>query len=398
MEPPLPGKTDDPIRVDPTTGQKIFATRAAPAAATRVSSGYSVVNDEHLTTLPEQPPGAVFNADEQAKYRAFKEVRRGAADYMAIEGEFAKYLDDVYSEPPVEREPLTDECDVLVVGAGFAGLLLWYKLSQAGFVDVRFCEKGGDVGGTWYWNRYPGIACDVESYSYFPLLEEMGYVPSMKFASGFEIYEYCQEMAGRFRFYDHCLFHTTVDKTVWDEDTGRWTVYTDRGDAMRARYVVLANGILTTPKLARIHGMETFQGESFHTSRWNYHIDLHGKRVGIIGTGATAIQAIPELAKVVGELYVFQRTPSSIDVRDQRATTPEEIAEWSSEPGWARARRDRFARISALRTAVKANDDYLAGKVADFRETAKPTRRLSPEEFLQKQLDDNFAIMEQIRG
>ena len=245
---------------------------------------------------------------------------------------------------------------------------------------MRFCEKGGDVGGTWYWNRYPGIACDVESYSYLPLLEEMGYFPTMKFASGFEIFEYCQKMAEKFGFYDHCLFHTTVEKTEWDEDTGRWTVYTDRGDAMRARFVILANGILTTPKLARIDGMETFQGESFHTSRWNYDVDLDGKRVGIIGTGATAIQAIPELAKVVGELYVFQRTPSTIDVRDQRATTPEEIDEWSNEPGWARARRARFARISALRTAIQANDDYLSGKVADFRERKEHEPRLSPEE------------------
>ena len=348
--------------------------------------------------LPEPPPGAHFDAEEQAKYRAFKETRRGAADYMAMEGEFAKYLTDVYSEPPVEREALTDECDILVVGAGFAGLLLWYKLSQAGFVDVRFCEKGGDVGGTWYWNRYPGIACDVESYSYFPLLEEMGYVPSMKFASGFEIYEYCQEMAARFGFYDHCLFHTTVEKTEWDEDSGRWTVYTDRGDAMRARFVILANGILTTPKLARIQGMETYQGESFHTSRWDYNVDLEGKRIGIIGTGATAVQAIPELAKVAGELYVFQRTPSTIDVRDQRETTDEERATWASEPGWARARRARFAKISAGRTAIQANDDYLAGKVADFKERKVHERRLSPEELIEKQLDSNFRIMEQIRA
>ena len=160
-----------------------------------------------------------------------RKLRRGAADYMTMEGEFAKYLEDVYSADPVPREALTDECDILVVGAGFAGLLLWHKLQDEGFIDVRFCEKGGDVGGTWYWNRYPGIACDVESYSYFPLLEEMGYVPTMKFASGFEILEYCQSMAEKFGFYDHCLFHTTVEKTEWDEGSGRWTVYTDRGDA-----------------------------------------------------------------------------------------------------------------------------------------------------------------------
>ena len=386
------------IRVDPETGLKAFDTRAAMASPRIAGQGYSAIEDEGLKTLPPPPAGAVFDAEEQAKYREYKETRRGAADYMSMEGEFSRYLEDVYSEPPVEREALTDECDVLVVGAGFAGLLLWHKLRKAGFSDVRFCEKGGDVGGTWYWNRYPGIACDVESYSYLPLLEEMDYVPTMKFASGFEIFEYCQKMAEKFNFYDRCLFHTTVDRTEWDEDAGRWTVHTSRGDAMRARYVILANGILTTPKLARIQGMETFAGESFHTSRWNYDVDLEGKRVGIIGTGATAVQVIPELAKTVGELFVFQRTPSTIDVRDQRATTQEEIETWADEPGWARARRERFSRISEGRTAIKANDDYMAGKVADFKERKKHATRLPQDELVKKQLGTNFRIMEQIRA
>jgi cyclohexanone monooxygenase len=386
------------IRIDPVTGHKVFATRAAKATERIAGKGYSVVTDTALKTLPELPPGATFNAEEQARYREFKEARRGAADYIALEGEFAKYLEDVYSAPPVPREALQDECEILVVGAGFAGLLLWYRLQAAGFTDVRFCEKGGDVGGTWYWNRYPGIACDVEAYSYLPLLEEMGYVPSMKFASGFEILEYCQKLAESFGFYDHCLFHTTVDATTWDESTQRWTVHTDRGDRMRARFVILANGILTTPKLARIEGMETFRGEAFHTSRWNYNVDLTGKRVGIIGTGATAVQVIPEIAKIVGELYVFQRTPSSIDIRDQRATTDEERETWANEPGWARARRGRFAKISAGRSAIQANDDYLAGRVPDFKERKHHERELSPEELLAKNLDSNFRIMEQIRA
>ncbi len=386
------------ITVDPSSGLKVFNTRAAKASEKITGKGYSVVTDEAFKTLPPAPPGAVFDAEEQARYKAFKEARAGAADYMEMEGEFSRYLEDVYSAEPIAREALTDACDVVVVGAGFAGLLLWYKLRQAGFADVRFCEKGGDVGGTWYWNRYPGIACDVESYSYLPLLEEMEYIPSMKFAAGFEIMEYCQKMAEKFGFYDKCLFHTTVEQTDWNEETKRWTVRTDRGDAMRAKFVVLANGILTTPKLARIDGMQSFYGESFHTSRWDYNIDLADKRVGIIGTGATAVQAIPELAKTVKELYVFQRTPSSIDVRDQRETSSDEFAAWSREPGWAKARRARFAKISQGRTAMKANDDYLAGRVPDFRERKQHTRELSPEEMVQKQLDTNFRIMEQIRA
>ena len=317
---------------------------------------------------------------------------------MAMEGEFSRYLDDVYSAPPIEREALADECEVLVIGGGFGALVLWYKLQAAGFTDVRFCEKGGDVGGTWYWNRYPGIACDVESYSYLPLLEEMGHFPSMKFASGFEILEYCQAMAERYGFYDRCLFHTTVERTVWDEADARWTVHTDRGDAMRARYVVLANGILTTPKLARIDGMESFAGQSFHTSRWDYNIDLEGKRVGIIGTGATAVQAVPEIAKVAGHLYVFQRTPSTIDVRDQRPTAPEEIEQWKQEPGWAKARRERLATISSGRTALQGNDDFLSGKVDPTKPKRQYDRELTPEERIQAQLNSNFRIMEQIRA
>lgn len=386
------------IDIDPKTGLKRFATRAAASGVAIEGKGYSTNIDASLKTLPPAPQGAVFDAEEQSKYREFKEARRGAADYMRMEGEFSHYLQDHYTAGPVQRESLSDECEILVVGAGFAGLLLWYKLQAAGFVDVRFCEKGGDVGGTWYWNRYPGIACDVESYSYFPLLEEMGYVPSMKFASGFEIMEYCQQMAEKFNFYDRCLFHTTVEKTEWDDSTGRWTVHTDRGDAMKARYVILANGLLTTPKLARIDGMQSFAGESFHTSRWNYHVDLKDKRVGIIGTGATAVQVVPEIAKVVKSLHVFQRTPSSVDVRDQRETTAEERDAWANEPGWARARRARFAKISAGRTAMQANDDYLAGKTKDFKQRKSFDRELTMEELVEKQLESNFRIMEQIRA
>ncbi len=352
-----------PVRTDEITGLKIFNTRAAKATDKITGKGYSAIDDQALKVLPPPPPGAKFNAEEQAKYRAFKEARRGAADYMAMEGEFSRYLDDVYSTPPVPREPLTDRCEVLVIGAGFAGLLLWYKLSQAGFDDVRFCEKGGDVGGTWYWNRYPGIACDVESYSYFPLLEEMGYFPTMKFASGFEIFEYCQKMAEKFGFYEHCLFHTTVERTEWDEASGRWTVSTDRGDAMKARYVVVANGILTTPKLARINGMETFQGESFHTSRWNYDVDLAGKRSGIIGTGATAVQAIPSWPRwwASSSCSSGRRPPSTCATsgppRPRRShsggtnragrgpggpwPTPARSSRWRARPRWWRAGRGR---------------------------------------------------------
>ncbi|MEM9654796.1 MAG: NAD(P)/FAD-dependent oxidoreductase [Actinomycetota bacterium] len=386
-----------PIRIDPETGLKLFNTRSAPASARIAGKGYDVVTDSELLTLPDFKPDAAFDEAEQARHRAFNDVRRGTDDYMPMDGPFTHYLQDHYSSAPVPRDPLTDNCDILVVGAGFAGLLLWYRLSAAGFTDVRFCEKGGDVGGTWYWNRYPGIACDVESYSYLPLLDEMGYIPTRKFASGFEIYEYCQSMAERFGFYDRCLFHTEVTDAAWDDRAGRWTVRTDRGDNMRSRILLLANGVLTTPRLARIPGMEDFAGESFHTARWNYDVDLTGKRVGVIGTGATAVQVIPEVAKVAGHLHVFQRTPSTIDVRDQRLTTAEEAEEWAATPGWAAARRDRFKKLIGRR-ALQANDEFLAGKAEQPKRRSRAGgQRLPREERVRRDLETSFRIMEQIR-
>ena len=353
------------VRVDPQSGLKVFDTRAAKASDAIAGKGYSIVTDEALKALPEPPTGATFNAEEQAKYRAFKEARRGAADYMAMDGDFAKYLDDVYSAAPAPREALDDECEILVVGAGFGGLLLWQKLREAGFADVRFCEKGGDVGGTWYWNRYPGIACDVEAYSYLPLLEETGYVPAMKFASGFEILEYCQRMADKFGFYERCLFHTRVEETKWDEAAGPLDGDApNRGDAMKSP---LRDPGQWHPDhaQARPHRRheKASRARAFHTSRWDYNVELAGKRVGIIGTGATAVQAIPELAKIVRRsLTVFQRTPSSIDVRDQRATTDEEREQvWArTSPVGRRAQAGAVCQASpAGRTALQANDDYL---------------------------------------
>ena len=154
------------ISIDPETGLKIFDTRASKASEKIQGKGYQVNSDTTLKTLPEVSKAAKFDAVEQAKYREFKEQRRGSADYMTMEGEFSKYLEDHYSDSPIERDALTDDCEIVVIGAGFAGLLLWYRLKEAGFQDVRFCEKGGDVGGTWYWNRYPGARFDSESYSY----------------------------------------------------------------------------------------------------------------------------------------------------------------------------------------------------------------------------------------
>ena len=275
----------------------------------------------------------------------------GTAQYFSD----PRYEQDPYAEERIERDPIDDTVEVLFIGGGFSALLTAARLRQVGVESIRIVERGADVGGTWYWNRYPGVACDVIAYDYLPLLDEMEYVPTRHYAEGWEILQHCRAIAERFDLYELAVFQTTVTSTVWHEDEAMWHVGTDRGDTMRARFVICANGTLSKPKLARINGMETFEGHSFHTSRWDYDYTgaklerLHDKVVGIIGTGATAVQAIPELAKNAKELYVFQRTPSSIDVKDDWETDPE----WAAKlkPGWQAKRRERAMQAAPLSAA-----------------------------------------------
>jgi cyclohexanone monooxygenase len=286
------------------------------------------------------------------KYRAERDRRLrddGNAQYQEIKGRFAHYLDDPYVAP-VTRAPLADEVDVVVVGGGFGGLLTAARLRQAGIERVRIIEKGGDFGGTWYWNRYPGAACDIESYIYLPLLEEVGYIPVEKYSRAEEILAHSRAIGKKFDLYRDAVFQTEITAMRWDEKTARWIVETNRSDAIRARFVALASGPLHRPKLPGIPGVESFKGHSFHTSRWDYAYtggDANGnltglkdKVVGIIGTGATAVQCVPHLGAAAKHLYVFQRTPSSIDVRANRPTDPE----WAKSlaPGWQKQRMDNF--------------------------------------------------------
>jgi len=303
----------------------------------------------------------------KAKYRAERDKRLradGNEQYREIKGEFAHYLDDPYVAPGFTRAPLTDEVEVVVVGGGFGGLLAGARLREAGIQDIRIIEKGGDFGGTWYWNRYPGAACDIESYIYLPLLEEVGYLPVEKYSRAPEILKHSRAIAEKFDLYRNSCFQTEVTEMRWDDKLSRWLVKTNRGDAMKARFVVMANGPLHRPKLPGIPGVETFKGHSFHTSRWDYHYTggtcdggltgLVGKRVGIIGTGATAVQCVPHVGAWAKELFVFQRTPSSIDVRNNRPTDPG----WaqSLEPGWQQKRMDNF---NALVSGVPQSEDLV---------------------------------------
>ncbi len=251
---------------------------------------------------------------------------------------------------PFEREPITEELEVAVLGGGFGGLLAGAHLTQNGISDFRIIEQGGDFGGTWYWNRYPGVQCDVESYVYLPLLEETGYVPSKRYADGAEIFEHAQRIGRHFDLYRTALFQTNVTSVSWLEDEERWEIRTDRGDVLRARFVLRANGPLNKPQIPRVPGINEFEGKIFHTSRWDYEYTggsaaggldkLRDKRVAIIGTGATGIQAVPFLAQDAKELFVIQRTPSVVGPRDNRPTDPAWAA--SLEAGWQEQRHHNF--------------------------------------------------------
>ena len=303
--------------------------------------------------MTQNDGGSKLSIEElRERYRIEKEKRlrpEGLKQYVEIVGELEDFDKDLYCEP-FERDPITEETEVVIVGGGFAGMLTAIELGKQGMRNFRIVEKAGDFGGTWYWNRYPGCMCDVESYTYLPLLEETGYMPTERFASAEEIFEYCKLLARHFDLYPAALFQTTITGAVWDEAATRWTVTTSRDDRLSARFVVVAGGILHKAKLPGIPGILDYKGKAFHTSHWDYAytggaprqpmVNLKDKRVGIIGTGATAVQAVPQLAKTAKELFVFQRTPSAVGQRDQR---PTDLEWWNSlKPGWHEERVVNF--------------------------------------------------------
>ncbi len=315
-------------------------------------------SEQKSTTIPTAEELGFDPAELRRKYadeRAKRLRSDGNAQYGEIKGDHDHYSVDPYVDPGFERAPVREDVEVVIVGGGFGGLLAAAHLQKAGITDVRILEKGGDFGGTWYWNRYPGAQCDIESYVYLPLLEETGYMPKEKYSFAPEIFEHSKRIGKHFGLYERALFQTQVKEARWDEADGRWTVKTDRGDVLRARFVVLSSGPLNRPKLPAIPGIENFKGHTFHTSRWDYDYTggnssggltkLHDKRVGIIGTGATAIQSVSHLGAHSGTLYVFQRTPSSVDERGNRPTDPEWAA--SLRPGWQAHRNHNFCSILA---------------------------------------------------
>jgi len=298
--------------------------------------------------------GLEFDPDALHEKYLFERDKRlrgdGNAQYIEVTGDFSRYVDDPYVAPGFVREPVFDEVEFTIVGGGFGGLLMGASLRGAGFERIRVVEAAGDFGGAWYWNRYPGAQCDIESYCYLPLLEELGYMPRHKYSFAPEILEHSRNLARHYGLYDDALLQTQIAQMRWDEAGRRWIVTTDRGDRFASRFVAMANGPLNRPKLPGIPGINEFKGHTFHTSRWDYRytggdstgdlIGLRDKRVGVIGTGATAIQCIPHLGEWARQLYVFQRTPSSVDVRNNAETDPAWVA--TLTPGWQARRQENF--------------------------------------------------------
>ncbi len=311
--------------------------------------------------------GPVDRQALRARYREERDKRLredGNDQYIEPTGRFAHFLDDPYVDR-ADREPVSGDVTVAVIGGGFAGLVTGARLKEAGIDDVHVIEGGGDVGGAWYWNRYPGAMCDTAAMIYMPLLEETGHMPTQKYTLAPEIFAHAQRIARHYGLYEKALFSTEVTHLEWDDASSRWIVSTDRGDRIRARFVTMGTGPLHRPKLPGIPGIETYARHAFHTSRWDYDYTggdaagapmskLAGKRVGIIGTGATAVQCIPHLARAAGELYVFQRTPSSIDVRNNHPIEPEWFA--TLEPGWQQKWLLNFA---ILQTGGFAEEDLV---------------------------------------
>ncbi len=366
-------------------------------------------------TMTDQPPKTA-SIDKEALRRKYAEERDkrlradGNDQYLEIKGRFAHYLDDPYT-PVTPRTPKTDHVTFAFIGGGFAGLVTAARLVEAGIKDVRIIEKGGDFGGTWYWNRYPGAQCDTASMVYMPLLEETGHMPSEKYAHAPEILAHCQRIGRKFGLYEHALFHTQAVSLEWDEAKSRWLIRTTRGDTFTAQFVGMGTGPLHVPKLPGIAGIESFKGHSFHTSRWDYDYTggdpqgapmekLGDKRVGIIGTGATSVQCVPHLARACKELYVFQRTPSSVDVRDNAPIDPKWFAEIATS-GWQERWLENF---TANQAGGNAEVDLVQDGWTDLNRRIRakifqlPREQRTPANMLAAFEDSDYEKMEEIRA
>ena len=317
--------------------------------------------------MSKESSGATGPTDSDAlriKYREERDKRlrkEGTDQYIKPTGNLASIISDSYIKS-VERAPVNKTVKVAIIGAGFSGLCTGARIKEAGIDDVCLIDSAGDVGGVWYWNRYPGAMCDTAAMIYLPLLEETGYVPTKKYVYAAEIFAHAQRIANHYKLYDNAMLSTAVSSLNWDEKTLNWVIRTDRGDTITAKYVAMGTGPINEPKLPGVEGIEKFKGHAFHTSRWDYQYtggdftntpmtNLADKRVAMLGTGATGIQIVPFLSRDAKELHVIQRTPSSIDVRNNREFTADELADL--KPGWQTEWLENFATLQSGGMAEK---------------------------------------------
>ncbi|MDG2026442.1 MAG: NAD(P)/FAD-dependent oxidoreductase [Acidimicrobiales bacterium] len=352
--------------------------------------------------MTDDAVNALRAAQERYATERAKRIRPDGLDqYVLLDGQHEQFDRDPYADPDFARESIVEDTDAVILGGGFSGMLTAVELGRRGVESYRMIEKGGDFGGTWYWNRYPGCRCDVESYIYMPFLEETGYMPTEKYATAPEIFEHCQRIGTHFGLYEHALFQTEIETAAWSDDEHRWLITTTRGDQLRARFFVAAGGLLHKAKLPGIPGVGSYTGRTFHTARWDYAFtggsptepmtELADKRVGIVGTGATAVQLVPQLARDAAEVFVFQRTPATVAVRRNGPTDEQWFR--SLQSGWQTERMRNFtAAVSGEQPSPCLVDDGWIDLMWDNLQQ----RVDSPEE--QKELDLlDFEVMQRLR-
>jgi cyclohexanone monooxygenase len=349
--------------------------------------------------------------DRYRRERDMRLRREGQKQYLRTEDDFAASYEADPHIPIQPRDPISEDLDVAILGAGFSGIMAGVHLRNAGVARFRHIEHAGDFGGVWYWNRYPGIQCDNDAYCYLPLLEETGFIPSKKFADGYEIQAHCRRISNKYEFYEGALFHTLIRALRWDEKIRRWRIATNRGDDIRARFVLMCGGPLNRPKLPGIPGMQGFKGKMFHTARWGYDYSggswenpvldkLTDKRVAILGTGASAVQAIPYLGRYARQLYVLQRTPSSVDKRPNPPTDPEWVK--ALKPGWQGERQAHFHRAAVERLAKGETDEICdiwteINRNLSVKLQAQGWPELTIQQYMAMREVEDYLVMERMR-
>ena len=366
--------------------------------------------NDHVTTQSETERRYAEERDKRKAARGTKEQ-----DYTRLE----QIIDPDKQDPhkKVEpREPVFDDVEVTIIGGGWAGLMTGAEFKKAGR-DVRILDKAGDFGGVWYWNRYPGLMCDTASVVYLPLLEETGYKPTEFYAHGPEIRHHAQRIGEHFDLYDGALFHTRVTELKWLEDKKRWQVSTNRGDKFTTQFISMGIGALSTPRMPSFEGVSDFKGDWFHTARWDYSITggtpegepmdkLKDKKVAIIGTGATALQAVPELGKTAKELYVIQRTPTAVAERNNGPLHYDWWDELTSKEGWQdvlyenfldHAEEWKFGKLPSKDNPNLLDDGWTQMGELAVNELSKIDGEITPEAYKQAMYNNDDRIQAEIR-